>query len=31
MEQSPTSEANSRSTSQEIPQLLRNPKIHYRV
>jgi len=31
MEQSPSWEANSHSTSQEIPHLLWNPKIHYSV
>jgi hypothetical protein len=31
MEQSPSREANSHSASQEIPLLLWNPKIHYRV
>jgi len=31
MKQSPSTEANSHSTSQEIPPLLRNPKVHYRV
>jgi hypothetical protein len=31
MEQRPTWEADSRSDSQEIPYLLRNPKVHYRV
>jgi len=31
MEQSPSSVANSHSTSQEIPCTLRNPKVHYRV
>jgi len=31
MEQSPSSEANSHSTSQEIPCLLWNSKVHYRV
>jgi len=30
MEQSP-SDANSHSATQEIPRLLRNPKVHYRV
>jgi len=30
MEQSPSSEANSHSASQEIPRLLRNPLVHYR-
>jgi hypothetical protein len=31
MEQSPYWKANSHSASQEIPSLLRNPKVHYRV
>jgi len=31
MEQSPSWEANSRSTIQEIPRLLGNQKAHYRV
>jgi hypothetical protein len=31
MEQSPSSEANSRLASQEIPGLLWSPKVHYRV
>jgi len=31
MEQSPVWEDHSRSASQEIPRLLRNPKFHYRV
>jgi hypothetical protein len=31
MEQSPSWEANSHSTSKEIPRLLRNPKVHHRV
>jgi len=31
MEQSPSWEANSHKASQEIPHLLRNPKVHYRV
>jgi len=31
MEQNPSWEANSRSTSQEIPRLLWYPKVHYRV
>jgi len=30
MEQSPSSEANSHSATQEIPRLLRNPEVHYR-
>jgi hypothetical protein len=31
MEQNPSWEANSHSVSQEIPYLLRSPKVHYRV
>jgi hypothetical protein len=31
MEQNPSWEANSVSASQEIPRLLRNPKVHHRV
>jgi len=31
MGQSPSSEAHSHSATQEIPPLLRNPKVHYRV
>jgi hypothetical protein len=31
MEQSPSCEASSHSASQEIPRLLCNPKVHYRV
>jgi len=30
MQQSPSSEANMFSASQEIPPILRNPKVHYR-
>jgi hypothetical protein len=31
MQQSPSWEANSHSASQEIPRLLRNPKVQYRI
>jgi hypothetical protein len=31
MDQSPSSEANSHSASQEIPCLLQNRKVHYRI
>jgi hypothetical protein len=31
MEQSPFSEIDRFSTSQEIPHILRNPKVHYRI
>jgi hypothetical protein len=31
MEQTPSWEANNHSTSQEIPSLLCNPKVHYHV
>jgi hypothetical protein len=31
MEQSPSWQANSHSAGQEIPRLLRNTKVHYRV
>jgi len=31
MEQSPSWEANQFSASQEIPHILQNPKVHYRI
>jgi hypothetical protein len=31
MEQSPSWEANRFATSQEIPRILRNPKVNYRI
>ena len=31
MEQSPSREANRFSVSQEIPPILRNPNVHYRI
>jgi len=31
MQQSPSWEANWFSASQEIPRILRNPKVHYRI
>ena len=31
MQQSPHWEANSPSTSQKIPRILRDPKVHYRI